>query len=64
MTPHERFGIPEPDVVGSAEYRAIYECLDEGLQDVAPFEHTYAAAVLHEFEHWARSLRTQLENEA
>ncbi len=58
------WNITHPDEVGASEYRAIYECIDDGLQgceeDVADDPRVFALAMLDEFTMHAAALRVQI----
>jgi hypothetical protein len=61
MTPDD-LGMHDPDTVGSSEYRAIYTCIEDALEDTEDGEHRLAAiSIVREFEEWAHTLRRQLE---
>ena len=48
---------PDPDKVGQSEYRAIYECIADGLADTPPEEQVQMAhSMLEEFHNWAHSI--------
>lgn len=53
-------GLPDPDAVGSAEYRAIYELIED---DDKGEDRVLAIAVVREFEKWAWSMRQTLERD-
>jgi hypothetical protein len=50
----KQWGLEDPDVVGSSEYRAIYECIEDALQGyeqdsgLTPAE--YVRAIVDEFK--------------
>lgn len=57
----KQFNFPNPDEVGSSEYRAIYSCLQSGLEDCPAEERTeLAAAMLEEFRAHAAAMLKQL----
>ncbi len=57
----KQFNFPNPDEVGSSEYRAIYSCLQSGLEDCPAEERTeLAAAMLEEFVEHAAAMLEQV----
>ena len=52
----------DPDMVGQSEYRAIFDCVADALEDVPEDEHLgHAIEMLKEFESWAKEMRRPLE---
>ena len=58
MMPRElRSVFPNPDNVCQSEYRAMHNCIADGLEEVEPPERiVMARAMLEEFKEWAESL--------
>lgn len=56
--------LPDPDAIGQAEYRTIYDFLLETLADAATFtaddQFEHLVGVLSEFEMWAADLKRTL----
>lgn len=51
--------IPNPDHIGAAEYRAIYDVLTDGPECMN--DPAMAMAVCSEFKHWAQTIIDKLE---
>ena len=55
--------LPNPDEVAASEYRAIYECVQDALQDTPDEDKKdHALAMLDEFEEWAAALKERIKN--
>lgn len=51
-----------PEEVGQSEYRAIHDCIKDGLEDVPDGEKMdLAMAMLKELKGWAKSMRKTLK---
>jgi hypothetical protein len=57
--------VPHPDSVGTVEYRAIYECLEDLLtgyeENVAAKPLDFALSILTEFTEYASNVKNVLE---
>lgn len=54
--------LTHPDDVGESEYRAIYECVSDALQNTPDEDKkAHALAMLEEFEEWARALQKKIK---
>ena len=48
---------PDPDEVGQAEYRAIYDCIADALADTPPQQQAQLVqSMLTEFRAWAQKM--------
>jgi hypothetical protein len=54
------YHMPDPDVVGQSEYRALYELLEGFDDDTAAGDVGDAVAVLEEVKYWCDSLIEKL----
>lgn len=69
MTEAEKYeewfkGQDDPDIRGSSEYRAVYETLDDAMEEPEEMDDPFAMAegILDEFIQVAQTLRTSLRN--
>lgn len=52
----------DPDLIGSSEYRAIYDCIDAALDDYSESEHpAVAKAMINEFIDHAKAMKKRLK---
>ena len=54
-----------PDIIGSSEYRAIYDCIADATSDYTAAEHgDVAKAMLNEFIDQAKAMKKRLKKMA
>jgi hypothetical protein len=54
--------LEHPDEVAASEYWAIYECVQDALQDTPDEDKkAHALAMLDEFEKWAAALKERIK---
>ncbi len=49
--------LSDPDMVGAAEYRAIYDLLNSAVADDGEVELRHMDAILDEFINWSKALK-------
>lgn len=60
MKPEDLF--VNPDIIGSSEYRSIYDCISDALHDYDESEHAAVAkSMLNEFIDHAKAMKKRLK---